>query len=1316
MSFAPTHDRLFDRTWRSSCPIRPRYSTLRRWTGIALLALLASLIVGYAFITDSDRVRMQAAGYLERLVGGPVEVDSATLSLFEGLRLEGVTIHTPPGEDVRRTDLAEGDPGDDVIFSARSVKIDYDPLNLLVGKLTATRVIAVDPRVRVVEDLVDGSWNFQDLRRRVRGPGRFSPPDELPEILLRNAQVDYLRRFGNTILPRGSIGVEAQLTPAEDLPGDAKEKAYRFAVQTRGLSADEAETGPRASGVVNLDQGTLEANLADVQFSALLDILPRAAGEWWRRHGVAGRLDVPQIRLNWERQVMIETPDGPEAVPEFRVEVSLDGATIQGLPEEWLTPEEVMVRQTAIHWLRRLQENNADERMARYTGPLIDKLLLRPVRLEDVDGSFIFTDRGIRIMGLNGELEGNRLRVDGIVGGYSPDAALSVVVQNADDRLTLPADMPFITSLPRQVREIYDRFSPEGEARLRLELHRPRAGSRQTSRPIVTGSVEVLDGTFVLDRFPYPVHNARGRLLLRYDSETRQDKLIIENLRGTGTPGGPNADAQLLVNGLISPLNSVAGFDIHVSGRNIQSEAELIASLPPPAREAIAQFDPSHHGRGTGQDGGIPPELHFEGDFQAQVSRPAGVDQRWDFQIDLDLQNMSGAFAAFPYPLENATAGISIFPDHVLVTRSNLNPQIPMEATAQALAEAEPSTLEVTGRVDWGHRVTDMLVGRPPLRLDLDVTGQNLPTGPALAGALPDEVADQMRSLGLGGVADVAAQVTTDEDDELAYDVTLDLSQGRFWPDVGTLSLTDVTGKVRVLPDRVILDGVRGRRGDGRVGLSGSIGLGTDAVSDLRIDASDLPLDAAIYELLPPAAQGGWDWLRPAGTADVTGAFTGPTAVLAGNAETADEVDFDLTVRPGKLSVLPQGFPYAMENLGGAIRLRPGRVELIDVTALHPVDSPATPEGPTPPQRPPAKLAVTGTGTLGAEAGDVWTLAPSFENVPMDEALLAALPAGVSEVLQSVAAEGVVSGRFDAFDLLLKPGDSPPDLAFGMEVNVAEGVFDIGMPLAEVVGRVKLAGDYVDGALHQLSGDFLAERLKVSGRPASGLSGTFSLPEGSNVFSVSEIAAQVANGRLGGNVELTLAPADTDEPTHYQVQLAVREADVRNIIGEENRNADDFGGKMTARIDLEGRVGQPASRRGRGEVLVQGEKLYDLPLVLGVLQVTNLALPIAEPFREATTTFAIDGQRIVFDRIELRASDMRMTGEGSLNFETSKVNLTFTTSNHGWAKIPLLGDIVGLARNELLRINVRGTLQKPEVSGSAFPTITSTIDEVFRSK
>jgi hypothetical protein len=171
---------------------------------------------------------------------------------------------------------------------------------------------------------------------------------------------------------------------------------------------------------------------------------------------------------------------------------------------------------------------------------------------------------------------------------------------------------------------------------------------------------------------------------------------------------------------------------------------------------------------------------------------------------------------------------------------------------------------------------------------------------------------------------------------------------------------------------------------------------------------------------------------------------------------------------------------------------------------------------------------------------------------------------------------------------------------------------------------------------------------------------------------------------------------------------------VRKLVGEQQGTATDFSGRMTARLDVEGKFGDAASRRGRGEVIVEGQKLYDLPLVLGLLQVTNLALPLSEPFREATTSFTLDGQRVVFDHITLKAADMEMGGQGTLDFETQKVDLSFTTSNNGWAKIPLVGDLVGMARNELLRISIRGTLQSPEVSGRTLPTITSTIDEVFR--
>lgn len=272
---------------------------------------------------------------------------------------------------------------------------------------------------------------------------------------------------------------------------------------------------------------------------------------------------------------------------------------------------------------------------------------------------------------------------------------------------------------------------------------------------------------------------------------------------------------------------------------------------------------------------------------------------------------------------------------------------------------------------------------------------------------------------------------------------------------------------------------------------------------------------------------------------------------------------------------------------------------------------------------------------------------------------------------------------------------------------------DVGVPMADVHGTLDLAGSYESGELRELSGAFDVASFSVTGRSGSGLTGTFALPPGSRVLSIDNLAAQVAGGTLGGGVTLTFGETD-EEPTRYAVQMAVREADVRQLVAQKDGRPADFGGRLTARIDVEGAFADVASRRGRGEVVVEGEKLYDLPLVLGLLQVTNLAMPVSEPFREATATFSVDGPRIVFDGIALRAAEMTMNGQGTLNFETQKVDLSFTTSNHGWAQVPLLGDIVGLARNELLRIHVRGTLKSPEVSGSTLPTVTSTIDEVFR--
>jgi hypothetical protein len=86
----------------------------------------------------------------------------------------------------------------------------------------------------------------------------------------------------------------------------------------------------------------------------------------------------------------------------------------------------------------------------------------------------------------------------------------------------------------------------------------------------------------------------------------------------------------------------------------------------------------------------------------------------------------------------------------------------------------------------------------------------------------------------------------------------------------------------------------------------------------------------------------------------------------------------------------------------------------------------------------------------------------------------------------------------------------------------------------------------------------------------------------------------------------------------------------------------------------------------------------------------------------------------MFESIEVRAKDLLISGSGALDFGTKKVNLTFTTDNPNWPKVPILGDIVQSAKHELLQIHVKGTLQEPKVSASAMSTFTTTVDEVLK--
>ena len=115
---------------------------MRKLGMVLLLALLLLIIFGYAYVTDSERVRVMAEHYLSDVLGGQVRVGSASLSFFEGLRLNDVKVYVD-AEDVGGSHEQADEA---LVFSAGSFVIAFDPSSMVRGTLDATYIVVEKPR------------------------------------------------------------------------------------------------------------------------------------------------------------------------------------------------------------------------------------------------------------------------------------------------------------------------------------------------------------------------------------------------------------------------------------------------------------------------------------------------------------------------------------------------------------------------------------------------------------------------------------------------------------------------------------------------------------------------------------------------------------------------------------------------------------------------------------------------------------------------------------------------------------------------------------------------------------------------------------------------------------------------------------------------------------------------------------------------------------------------------------------------------------------------------------------------------------------
>jgi hypothetical protein len=1278
-------DRLYERPFAAAHPFVRTPGAARRWSMMLIFMFLCATIGAYLFVTDVKRVQYMAEQELSRLLGGQVSIGRAKLSIFEGLRLERVQVFTSSKWDDPRAKF----------FSANTFLVNYDAKALLTGRLRLTQIIAIDPQVQLIEDLDTGRWNYQSMMpdRSGGGGGRGDKKmPALPEIILRNAQIDYTGVRKGQLVSRGSMTIEGQLAPSSD------GERYSFELQSRGgdVLSGAVTVGPTVSGALIRNTGQVTAQLRDFQFGRdIRSMLPAQVRSWWDRHALNGAID---------KTVVSYLPPSRGEPAKFKVETDLDGVEMTVQPVEWMSREEIEAHEIARNAFDVLQDAGLDHTgvittIANLTEPL-------PIQLASVKGRFTFTDRGITIGELDergnlskpvsGALEQNGFSLNGHIDGYSPLAQATIHL--VSNEIQIPKTPRYITSMPRAVRELYDHLRPSGTAKLDITVTRPTLGSRID----IAGGVTIVDGNFVFDKFPYPVRNAVGSVMFGYDPATQMDRVKID-IRGKGAAGGPNAESDMRIAGQVAPLNGDPSVVITVFSNSVRDEPILYQAFPKEVKAAL---------KGLDADGkGEFPKYH--GAFECRVNRPVGPHQDWIVETDIVLDDAAGKMEVFPYLLEHVSGRLEIREGFVDIK--------------QATMKKGDSWLVIDGRVTWRAGIGrplepgEVLGKATKPRPDLKVTARNVPIDKALLDAMPPDRREWMETAGLTGKIDIDGRVwrpsaqeaamlpPSSEDSQLTHSFDVTLRDGTIWPFQGTSVVTALAAKLHLLPDGITLTEVRGKRGEGELAGRGEIRWPKNNASIFMSGtASKLALDPTLYRVLPSVAQKAWDAVKPDGSVDLDMTYRGrianPKSEISNPASQPSTQpaipDLDLILHPRGLSATVQAVPYRLDGLTGTVRVQGNKVTLTDVSGKHGQ----------------ATVRVAGNGTV-LEDQSQWDLRVSADAVKVDDDFRKALPPGLLSVVDSLKLTGNVGFNFSKLAVKTLPASdvviplaepsAPVDVDFGVKLTLNDASLDVGVPLTKVRGGMNLTGTVRNSKLAAFEGPVDLPELIIAGRAASDLHAEFYKPADQDALRIGHLNGQLAGGEVAGQVDLAFPEVG---PGLYKMDLVLRNADVRQLSAD---SAPGLSGELSASLALEGDWANTNSRRGRGDVAVHGREMYKIPLVLGLMQITNLSLPITSPFSEGSARYMVEGETVTFDSLELRSRDMLMSGSGQLNFGTKKVAMTFTTDNPNWPKVPIIGDIVQTAKHELLQIHVRGSFA--ESSAASTPgTVTTTVDDVQR--
>lgn len=443
----------------------------------------------------------------------------------------------------------------------------------------------------------------------------------------------------------------------------------------------------------------------------------------------------------------------------------------------------------------------------------------------------------------------------------------------------------------------------------------------------------------------------------------------------------------------------------------------------------------------------------------------------------------------------------------------------------------------------------------------------------------------------------------------------------------------------------------------------------------------------------------GWyDDARPVGVFDAV-------LTVEGEADEDGERDFAVSgeVLPRSIALTSGRKRLGFAHTSGRVGIAPGVVTLEGIIA----------------QADAWRVSLDGTVRTGEEGALDADLVGGLEARSLAPSLFEALPEGVRDALTGIELEAErVSVQGARVAVSRAPGAERTMWSLSGAADVSGGSASVAIPLTEIEAVAQIdARDIGEGPEFVIG--LNAERMRAAGVRLRGASAQLRGRAGVRLIDIADVAASCHGGRLAGSGQILTGPEPS--PFWFELQAAgVRAAPlfddmgsaakgglggvpatadaVEAATGDElwDRSEEEGRGVVDANLSVTGSIGVMEDLLGRGEVRVVGGRVFELPGLLNLIELSNLMLPVGAKLGLGRASFFVEGPVVTFEEISASSSQVELYGYGLVTLPDGQLDLRI--NSRAQRKIPILSPIFEGIRDQLLSTRIGGTISDPDVT------------------